>query len=196
MSKLAANKAAKQRAIIDAARAQFLTGGYGEASMDAIAAAAGVTKQTVYRYFPSKDDLFEATLKDMGNHTHDHLTDLAANPDTAAALEEFALGFVKGHLTQTHLDTVRLLITEAPRAPHLLQLFNAIGRIPTTEQLATFFADRFHVEDPVVTVDLWASMLLTLRHDVLVGAPYPSEDRIRAHARNCTAFLLAALEPK
>ena len=196
MSKLAANKAAKTRAIIDAARMQFLTGGYADASMDAIAKAAGVTKQTVYRYFPSKDDLFEATLKDMGNRTHDHLIDLAANPDTAAALEEFAVGFVKGHLTQKHLDTIRLLIAEAPRAPHLLQLFNAIGRVPTTHQLATFFADRFHVEDPEVMANLWTSMLLTLRHDVLVGSPYPSDDRIRKHAHNCTAFLLAALEQK
>jgi len=196
MSKLAANKAAKHRAIIDAARMQFLSGGYADASMDAIAKAAGVTKQTVYRYFPSKEDLFEATLKDMGNRTQDHLIDLAANPDTPAALEAFAVGFVKGHLTRKHLDTIRLLIAEAPRAPHLLQLFNAIGRTPTTHQLAAFLGDRFQVENPEVMAELWTSMLLTLRHDVLLGAPDPSEARIREHAHNCTQFLLNALARK
>ena len=194
MSKLAENKAAKHEAILTAAQAQFLEGGYLAASMDRIAKAAGVTKQTVYRYFPTKDALFEATLRHMGNPTDHHLEDLAANPDTAAALHDFALGFVQAHLTEDHLATIRLLVAESARAPQLLGLVSAIGRRPTTDQLAEFLATRFDAKDPCVLADLWASMLLTLRNDMLVGAPRPSAQRIRDHARNCTDFLLAALE--
>ncbi len=40
--------------------------GFEAASMDRIAVAAEVTKQTVYRYFPSKSDLFEETIRFVG----------------------------------------------------------------------------------------------------------------------------------
>lgn len=40
--------------------------GFEAASMDRIAVAAEVTKQTDYRYFPSKIDLFEETIRFVG----------------------------------------------------------------------------------------------------------------------------------
>lgn len=52
----------KREAILDAAIAQFREHGFQRASMDAIAAAAGVSKRTVYNHFPSKDELFAAIL--------------------------------------------------------------------------------------------------------------------------------------
>jgi AcrR family transcriptional regulator len=48
--------------ILDAALELFLERGYEGTSMDAIAAAAGVTKPVVYACFASKDDLFRALL--------------------------------------------------------------------------------------------------------------------------------------
>ncbi|HEY3607654.1 MAG TPA: TetR/AcrR family transcriptional regulator [Pseudonocardiaceae bacterium] len=53
--------AAKQRAIIDAARSLFLADGF-DASMDTIAAAADVSKVTVYNHFGSKEALFIAVV--------------------------------------------------------------------------------------------------------------------------------------
>ena len=53
---------AKDAAILDAANALFLERGY-TASVDDIAAAAGVSKQTVYARFASKEDLFEAVVR-------------------------------------------------------------------------------------------------------------------------------------
>jgi len=55
---------AKQRQIADAARSLFLAQGYAGTSMDAVAGLAGVSKQTLYRYFPSKTDLLIAVLAD------------------------------------------------------------------------------------------------------------------------------------
>lgn len=52
----------KREAILEAAIAQFREHGFQRASMDAIAAAAGVSKRTVYNHFPSKDELFAAIL--------------------------------------------------------------------------------------------------------------------------------------
>lgn len=52
---------AKQRAIIEAARSLFLAEGF-DASMDTIAAAADVSKVTVYNHFGSKEALFVAVV--------------------------------------------------------------------------------------------------------------------------------------
>lgn len=55
----------KREAILEAAIAQFREHGFQRASMDAIAAAAGVSKRTVYNHFPSKDELFAAILRQL-----------------------------------------------------------------------------------------------------------------------------------
>jgi TetR/AcrR family transcriptional regulator of autoinduction and epiphytic fitness len=52
----------KRDAILQAAIAEFRTGGFEATSMDKIAASAEVSKRTVYNHFPSKDDLFAAIL--------------------------------------------------------------------------------------------------------------------------------------
>lgn len=49
---------AKGAAILDAAQRMFLRHGFGGVSMDQIAAAAGVSKLTVYSHFGDKDALF------------------------------------------------------------------------------------------------------------------------------------------
>src|ERR1044072_5705797 len=55
---------AKRRAILDAAIQVFTDLGYARASVDAIAAAAGVGKQTVYGHFGDKEQLFLATIQE------------------------------------------------------------------------------------------------------------------------------------
>lgn len=49
--------------LLDAARAAFCRHGMAGASMDRIAAEAGVTKHTIYRRYSSKDDLLEAVVE-------------------------------------------------------------------------------------------------------------------------------------
>ena len=49
---------AKQHAILDAATTVFLREGYERASVDTIAAEAGVSKRTIYNHFSDKKELF------------------------------------------------------------------------------------------------------------------------------------------
>jgi AcrR family transcriptional regulator len=49
--------------ILSAARTVFATRGFSEATVDDIAAAAGIAKGTVYLYFSSKKDIYLAALK-------------------------------------------------------------------------------------------------------------------------------------
>jgi AcrR family transcriptional regulator len=53
----------KRRKIFDAALQVFTEHGFHESTMDEIAAASGVAKGTVYRYFASKEDLLDHLLK-------------------------------------------------------------------------------------------------------------------------------------
>src|SRR3970040_898696 len=53
----------KRAAILDAAKAMFTERGLEGASMDQIAAAAGVSKLTVYSHFGDKEALFGAAVK-------------------------------------------------------------------------------------------------------------------------------------
>lgn len=54
---------AKRAAILDAAERMFLQDGFEGVSMDQIAAAAGVSKLTVYSHFGDKDALFTEAAK-------------------------------------------------------------------------------------------------------------------------------------
>jgi len=57
----------KRAAIIEAALGEFRANGFEATSMDRIAAAACVSKRTVYNHFPSKDELFEQILLELWN---------------------------------------------------------------------------------------------------------------------------------
>src|SRR5215204_90789 len=54
--------ARKRRGILEAATTVFLRNGYLGTSMDEIAALAGVSKQTIYKHFTDKEQLFSAII--------------------------------------------------------------------------------------------------------------------------------------
>jgi AcrR family transcriptional regulator len=60
----AAQKAATRRRILDALAVHMAAGTFDSVSMDAIAQAAGVSPATLYRYFPSREALFDAIADD------------------------------------------------------------------------------------------------------------------------------------
>lgn len=60
----------KRKLILDAATMLFTEQGYSSTSMDLIAKNAGVSKQTVYSHFGSKDELFSAAIKQKCDSYH------------------------------------------------------------------------------------------------------------------------------
>jgi len=57
----------RKRQIIETAGAVFASQGYAHAGTADLAKAAGVSEPALYRYFPSKKDIFLATLRDTGS---------------------------------------------------------------------------------------------------------------------------------
>lgn len=78
----AAQVAAIDAAILQAAKAMFLEDGYDRAAMESVTARTGVSKSTLYARYPSKEDLFfavvEASVRQwsaMASVDDDQLTD-------------------------------------------------------------------------------------------------------------------------
>ncbi len=68
---LSTPRAERTRAtILEAAGRRFGADGYGQVSMDNVAAEAGVTKATVYAHFGSKEALFETLISDVISRSH------------------------------------------------------------------------------------------------------------------------------
>ena len=193
MKKIQKNKELKRLAILDAARAAFLSEGYVLANMDKIALEAQITKQTLYRYFPSKVDLFKATLKWMGERINSQFSDHLTHPDIKQALLSFATDFIYFHLSEEHIATMRLLIAESPKDADITSCFMSVGPDETDLALTHFFTERFGIEDTESIISIWTGMLLSLRSGVLVGMPKPDDKLIKKHVNDSTAFLLAAL---
>lgn len=63
-TRISAKGSKKIRLIVDAARNVFCDKGYDTSTTDAIAQAAGVSKATMYVYFPSKEALLFAVVED------------------------------------------------------------------------------------------------------------------------------------
>ena len=62
LSRREQNRLDKRQRALDAALTVFSENGYAAATMDAIAAKAGMTKPTLYQYFDGKDALFQAMM--------------------------------------------------------------------------------------------------------------------------------------
>ncbi len=76
---------AKRAAILDAAKQMFTRHGYDGASMDQIAAQAGVSKLTVYSHFGDKESLFAAAVQ---AHCEQQLPDALFHPSPETPLRE------------------------------------------------------------------------------------------------------------
>lgn len=173
----------KRATILQAALETFLHDGYLGAGMDTIANRAGVTKQTVYRYFESKEVLFQAALEAQREASGRLFLDELQGEDTSEALRRFAIGFLEVHMSEEHLAGVRLLLAEGPSAPEITRVHFALGPAKTATALAEFLKERFHVDDPEYAVKMLLSTLLSIRLSVLVGLqPTPTHEEIVSHA--------------
>lgn len=113
----------KRRSILDAATRLFLEKGYQGTSMDEVAAAAKVSKQTVYKQFNDKDQLFHDIVLSITEPAAAIAQGLRARfdqvGDLQADLTSIAIGYATGVLNPDVIRLRRLIISEAARFPEL-----------------------------------------------------------------------------
>jgi TetR/AcrR family transcriptional repressor of mexJK operon len=134
----------KRRAVIEAATAAFLEHGYRGTSMDAVAAAAGVSKQTVYQHFGDKQRLFReliaATVQSASDPVYDEVCRLADSGRLEDDLRDLARRLLRLVLQPTMLRLRRLVIAEARQFPDLGRVFYDLGPGRTIAALTDTFA--------------------------------------------------------
>jgi AcrR family transcriptional regulator len=118
----------KRRQVTEAAEKLFLAQGYGAISMDQVARTAGVSKATLYAYFPSKDSLFAHIVASKGgeNPMSDDLFP-TENIDLRAALEAIGVRVLEFMLRERTLAIYRIALAESGRFPELGRAFYENG---------------------------------------------------------------------
>lgn len=119
----------KRAAILEAATTLFLASGYDGISLARIAEAAGVSKATLFKQFPTKAALFDAIVTESW-HVGDE-DDPAPVPDDLHAGLTVIGGRYADLLTRPGMTSLfRIVIAELPRFPELGEAQFSRGKMP------------------------------------------------------------------
>lgn len=119
---------AKRHQICAGAQRLFIERGFAGTSTDAIAAEAGVSKQTLYAYYPSKEDLLVDVLRQfIGEGPREWMLENEPSLEDLEHLREalvsLACRIVATLMQPDWLALVRVIVAETPRLPQLGELF-------------------------------------------------------------------------
>ncbi len=187
----------KRESIREAAATLFLKEGYERCSMDSIAAAAGVSKQTVYSHFANKDELFRSCIAGKCQ-----LYDLSVEPSTQKSLEDGLASFADGLLRLISdpqaVKMWRLMMTEAEGHSRVASMFYETGPEASIASLEAFLEqhrERLDV-DGIDDFDAAARTFVSLTKDcyqdrVLLGVidGVSDDERRRQVARATDQFM-------
>ncbi len=132
-------KGRRYEQVLNGARQVFMTDGFGGASVDKIAKVAGVSKATLYSYFPDKRALFTEVARNECQRQADQAVaeiNINASPDKVLRdAGEHMVGFVLSDISQRFY---RICVAEADRFPELARDFYDSGPRVAKNVLATY----------------------------------------------------------
>ena len=117
----------RRDAILDVAKACFVAEGYGATSMSTIAARLGGSKGTLYNYFRSKEELFDAVVRRSCDQLHAAMASFPEDGDVRERLVGMAERFLDHLLSPDALAIYRVVVGEGERFPELARLFYEAG---------------------------------------------------------------------
>lgn len=179
----------RRDAILDVAHECFVAEGYGSTSMSTIAARVGGSKGTLYNYFKSKEELFDAFLRRSCSRLQGHLEAAPQGGDPRERLVWIAREFLDHLLSPDAIAIYRVVVGEGERFPELARLFYEAGPrtgIAKTAALLKGLMDEGALRDgdPVLAAhqfkDLALSGVFNLRLWGVIEDPTPTERAKRA----------------
>ena len=185
--------------VLDAAAEQFIEHGFARASVEAIAKQSGVSKVTIYSYFPTKEALFEAAV---GNSTDAVLASLPSGTldshDPEAALRLIGTSFLKLMRTDDALGAFRMMFAAAGEHIEACQAFYREGPAKLVRQVADYLrsanaAGSLSIPFPDVAADQFLALFLGSAHIQVMlglGKPQESDDANLVHS-NVALFIRA-----
>jgi TetR/AcrR family transcriptional regulator, mexJK operon transcriptional repressor len=160
----------KRQAILDAAFEVFAREGYRQASVDTVAATAGVAKHTIYNHFGDKQSLFRAAVAALADEALTRnlaAVDLLRLPEGGtldAVLEEVGLRLAECYCDERSWALRRLLQAEIQNLPDLQDIVRDRASDRVNEALADRFArlalaGQLKITDPSVAAEQFGALL-------------------------------------
>lgn len=189
---------------MEAATALFLQHGYQDTSMDQIAARAAVSKQTVYKHFSDKEELFRAVTLGVTRRVDEFLdvieSVLRGSVEVERDLRTVARHYLAAALDPRVVQLRRLLIAESGRFPQLARAYYQEVPGRTVAALAASFqqlSERglLRVTDPVLAANHFAFLVLAIPLDRAMfhgeHEPLPAPELARLADEGVRVFLAA-----
>jgi len=190
--------AEKTVAVLEAACDLFLEKGYAGTSMDHVARKAGVSKQTVYSHFSSKEQLFSASIR---HKLDDYLADRDLDQLESHTLEydlqvmgEVYAGLV---FNADSIAMYRLLAASTETSPTLAQLYWDAGPQELMDRLHRFFLSwqergALKFDSPgQAAIDFMSLIKGGIQFKLVIGVIDPlTEEDIKAHVARCVGTFL------
>jgi AcrR family transcriptional regulator len=193
----------RPREILDAALTVFVTKGFAATRLDDVAAAAGISKGLLYRYFDNKAELFKelirqtlvASIRDVGDRAQ-------ASGSARAALDMFLHQLAAIAEDARRSAIPKLVVSESGSFPELAEFYLAEVIGPGLRQLAGVIrrgvdSGEFRAVDPDMAARSIIAPLLLLtiwRHTFARFVPEPLDPAalIRQHRDILLHGLLAS----
>jgi TetR/AcrR family transcriptional repressor of mexJK operon len=195
---------AKEQEVLDVATEYFLQHGYRGASINAMARSSGISKESIYRYFSSKQQLFEAVIgRELIEYRRSlHRLDATLRSmDLHAALVTVAETILGIITTDRTLALRRLIFDEATRSPEVGQHYYKIGPGQAYSVLENVLETHAHQSDfDIPTLARHFTGLLswrvTLERQCAVRAEPSAQEIAEIAATLVDDFMKAFLKPK
>lgn len=156
---------ANRSAIVEAAMPLFLELGYDRTPLARVAERAGVSKATLFKQFPTKSELFEATVLAAGATPGDDV-DAPETGDLQAGLVVLGRAYAELLSRPGMAELIRTVIAESPRFPELRERTFDFGTLPVLAALHRYLrsetaAGVADVPDPDAAAPQFLGMIAT-----------------------------------
>ncbi len=157
-------KGRKYDQVLEGARTVFMRDGFEGASVDEIARTAGVSKATLYSYFPDKRLLFaEVARNECLRQADNALEILQGDLDPRHVLTEAGRRIIAFFTSDFGLSMYRLCVAESYRFPEIGAQFYESGPKLLRERLVSYFREAIaegmlEIEDLDLAADQFAEL--------------------------------------
>ncbi|MBF8746538.1 TetR/AcrR family transcriptional regulator [Pseudomonas putida] len=194
---------AKRESILEAAKSLFLSLGYANTSMDAVAAAAGVSKLTVYSHFTDKQTLFCSAVMAT---CQIQLPDLLFEYPEGVPVEEVLLNIARGFQALISSDEAvklsRLIMAQGSQDPSFGEYFYEAGPKRVLAGMEALLRDidargLLRIANPLHAAEHFFCLVKGAPdYRLLLGCAGPLEgEEAEAHVREVVGVFMRAFRP-
>lgn len=180
---------ARRDQLLDVTARLLAEGGFHGLSIEAIAAAAGVTRATVYLYFKDLQELLELVIERETSRALAQFSETALTPLDQGEPQELMLDALSAylHAVESQPTTWRLVLMPPDGAPRALRNKIASGRAKALRRLTTAVQPLVARDVDMANAELTARILSALSDEyarlILTDSKRYPVQRLLGHAR-------------